>query len=107
MAIWEDFIDSIVDPAGRLAKAELKGLIRDFRKDRSAFLARQGRKMQRCITQLAKGEITPAEFRSYIEDIRDLTEMEKVRMSVAGKARAQRLIEGITDLVINGLLRLI
>jgi hypothetical protein len=107
MSIWENFIDNIADPAGKLAKTELKGLIRDYRKDASGFLRRQGRKMQRYITQLARGEITPAEFRQYMEDIRDLTEMEKVRMSVAGKARAQRLVEGITELVINGLVKAI
>ena len=40
-------------------------------------------------------------------DIRDLTEMQALKMSVASKASAQRLVDGIIKLVINGLVAMV
>jgi len=106
-SIWERFIDSIRDDAGQLAKEELKLLIRDAVSDSDRFLQEQGRKMERYLTQLASDEITKEQFEGYMEDLRILTQMQARKMKVAAKARAQRLAQGIVDLVIDGLLVLV
>lgn len=104
---WEVFIDNLNDDAGKLAKDELKGLVKAAKNDSEAFIKRQGEKLERYLDQLAAGAITKDQFKEYVEDIRDLTVMEKLKMSVAAKASAQRLADGITSLVIDGLLSLV
>jgi len=59
------------------------------------------------LNQLADGSITKEQFEGYVTDIKDLTKMQSLKMSVAGKASAQRLLKGITKLVIDGLLAMI
>lgn len=74
--------------------------------DSNEFIKRQGVKLERYLNQLALGEISPEEFKGYIEDIRRLTEMEALKMQVAAKASAQRLCWGIEKTILNGLMRL-
>ncbi len=104
---WHKFLDNIKDSSGRLAREELKGLVASIKDDSDEFIRRQGSKMERYLNQLAGRKITKRQFEGYVIDIRDLTEMHALKMSVASKARTQRLTKGITDLIINGLLLLI
>jgi len=104
---WEDFINNLKDSAGMLAKDELKTLIKTAKNDSEDFIRRQGEKMELYLIQLAEGKITKAQFEGYVLDIKDLTEMQALKMSVAAKARAQSLAKGVSDLVIDGLLTLI
>jgi len=104
---WEDFINGIVDDAGVLAKAELINLIKGAKNDSEEFIKRQAEKTERYISQLAEGKIDTVKFTKNMTDIRDLTEMQALKLSVAAKARAQRLAAGISDLIIKGLVSLI
>jgi len=104
---WEDFIDNIEDSIGKLAKDELKNLIETTKSDSEDFIKRQGEKMEVYLTQLASGNITKEQFEGYIRDIQALIEMKALQMSVASKARAQSLAHGITNLIIDGLLKMI
>ena len=107
MSLWEDFIDNLRDDAGKLAKDEFKDLVKSAKGDANEFIRRQGEKLELYLTQLAEGKITKEQFEGYVCDIKDLTEMHALKMSVAAKVRAQRLVSGITDLIIDGLLDLI
>jgi len=104
---WEEFITNLKDEAGALAKAELIDLVTGTRKDSNEFLKRQGRKLERYLKQLANGQITKEQLEGYMRDIKTLTETQALKMSVAAKARAQKLAQGIGELVLNKLLRLI
>ena len=104
---WESFIDSLKDETGLLAKTELKALISGAKTDSDEFIKKQGIKLERYLNQLASGKITEEQFQGYMEDIRDLTEMQSLKMRVSAKASAQRLVTGIEDLIINGLMRLL
>jgi hypothetical protein len=106
-SIWEDFIDNLKDEAGILAKKELKDLINSAREDGEDFIKEQGENMKKYLTQLANNEITKDQFEGYVLSLKDLTEMEALKMLVDSKARAQRLANGVTDLVINGVLKLV
>ena len=103
-AKWEVFIDNLQDEATTLIKDELKTLILNAKDDSSAFIQRQGEKLELYLNQLADGSITKDQFEGYVTDIRDLTKMQSLKMSVARKASAQRLAKGITKLVIKGLM---
>ena len=105
--IWEDFIEGIVDDAGLLVKDEVSDLIKSAKEDSEEFLKRQGEKIENYLNQLAKNEISKEQLEGYLIDIKDLTEMHALRLSLAGRVRAQRLADGITDIIIGRLLALI
>ncbi len=104
---WEDFINGIKDEAGKLAKTELIGLVKNTKNDSEEFLRKQGDKLELYFKQLAEGLITKDQFKGYVEDIKTLTELHALKMSVAAKARAQKLASGIGDLILDGLLSLV
>ena len=106
-ATWEEFIDNLKDDAGKLAKGELKDLINNTKNDAEDFIKEQGEKMEEYLTQLAEGTINKKKFEGYMIDIRDLTEMKALQLSVAAKARAQNIVNGITGLIIDGLITLL
>jgi len=103
-AKWEEFIDNLEDEAATLIKDDLRALIMTAQGDSNAFVQRQGEKLELYLNQLADGAITKEQFEGYVTDIRDLTKMRSVKMSVASKARAQRFVKGITKIVIKGLM---
>jgi hypothetical protein len=107
MSKWESFVDNLKDSAGLLAKAEMKRVVSDAKTDSDEFIKKQGVKLERYLNQLASGKITPKQFKGYMEDVRDLTEMQALKMRVAAKASAQRLVAGIEDLILNGLILLL
>lgn len=104
---WETFVDKLKDTNGVLAKAELKALVSGAKTDSDEFIKKQGVKLERYLNQLALGEITPEEFKGYVADLRTLTEIQSLKMQVAAKASAQRLCQGIEDMILNGLVRLL
>ena len=104
---WDDFIRGIVDDAGTLAKNELIDLVNNTTTDGEAFIQKQGQKMKRYIQQLADGEITKDDFQGYMVDLQGLMRMEELKISVAAKARAQRIADGIQSMIIDRLLALI
>ena len=103
-AKWERFLDNLQGETATLIKDELKTLIITAQDDSNAFVQRQGEKLELYLNQLADGAITKEQFEGYVTDIRDLTKMQSLKMSVAGKARAQRFVKGMTKLVIKGLM---
>ncbi|MGH9786327.1 MAG: hypothetical protein ACRD88_19335 [Terriglobia bacterium] len=103
-AKWEEFLDNLQHEAATLLKDDLRALILNAQDDSNAFIQRQGEKLELYLNQLAEGAITKEQFEGYVTDIRDLTKMQSLKMSVAGKASAQRLVKGITKLVIKGLM---
>jgi hypothetical protein len=105
--LWEDFIDAVVDDAGVLIKDEVNDLLNSAREDSEEFLRRQGEKIENYLNQLVEKKISKEQFEAYLIDIKDLTEMHALKLSVAGRARAQRLADGITDILIGRLLALI
>ena len=106
-AKWETFIDGLKDDAGTLAKEELKNLVYEAKSSTDLFIRDQGWKMEKYLTQLAAGEITKEQFKGNIEDLKDLVEMRQMELSVAAKASAQRIVAGISKLMIDGLLKLL
>jgi hypothetical protein len=107
MSDWENLLNKLGTNAGDLLKGELNKFLQMAKTDSEDFIKRQGEKMELYLNQLAAGKITKDQFEGYINDIKDLTEMQALKMSVAAKARVQSLVKGITDLIINGLLTLI
>ncbi|HEX9628097.1 MAG TPA: hypothetical protein VGA00_14245 [Acidiferrobacterales bacterium] len=107
MSKFTDFIDSIKDEGGKLAKDELKDLIATAKKDASDFVRLQATNLERWTIMLAEGDLTSKGYRKVVKKLEVLTELENIRLDVKAKARAQRLAEGIRDLVVKQLFSLI
>lgn len=101
---WETLLEQVKGEGQALLKEQVRSLVAGARGDSEEFLRRQGEKMDLYLTQLAEGKITKAQFQGYIEDIRDLTAMQARLMSVTARARAQKLVRDIGDIVLDALL---
>lgn len=104
---WIAFLENLKDEAETLSKEELKGLILSGLADGDEFIRKQSEKIERCMNQLARGQVTRTEFENYIVDIEDLTRLQELKLQVEAKARAQRLGNGIRDLILDKMLKLI
>lgn len=107
MSKFTDFIDSIKDEGGKLAKNELKSLISSSKKDTSDFVRLQAENLERWTVMLSDGDLTVEGYKKLIKKMEVLTQLEKIKLKVTAKASAQRLADGIKSLIINQLFTLI
>ena len=104
---WIQFLSTFKDDAGNLVKDELIGLVENSTSDANDFVQKQGKKLEKYLNQLASSEITPEEFGGYMKHLERLTRMQALKLETAAKASAQRLADGIQDLVLGKLLSLL
>ena len=107
MSKFTDFIDGVKDGTGSLAKDELKALIATAKQDSSDFVRLQAENLERWTVMLAEGDLTPAGYKKLVRKMEVLTQLEVIKLKVAAKASAQRLAQGIEELVVKGLFALI
>jgi hypothetical protein len=107
MSKFTNFIDGLKDDAGKLAKGELKTLVKDAKKDASNFVRLQATNLQNWTVMLADGELTAKGYKMLVKKMEVMTQLETIRLKVKALAAAQRLAGGIQDLVVNGLFKLI
>ena len=103
----DTFYDSLAEQAKEEGKAQLNQLLEEAKADGLEFVRRQGELLQKYLLQLATGEITRDEFKSYVMDMKTLSLMEIQRQGVAGQASIQRYLTGLTRALIEGLFRLL
>jgi hypothetical protein len=106
-AKWEELFNGLKADGAGLLKGELATLLTSAKADSEAFVKKQAEKTELYMNQLAAGEVTVKQVEGYLLDIKDLTALQALKLSVAGKASAQRLVKGIEDLILNGLFKLL
>ena len=106
MVSWESLFEGLTGDLAAEAKNEVAGLLGWAISDSEDFIKEQGRKIENYLDQLARGEITKEQLEGYMRDIVQLTRMHKLKMQVAGKASAQRLIDGIKDYILDRMMKL-
>ncbi|WP_455210146.1 hypothetical protein [Kaarinaea lacus] len=107
MSKFTDFIDGIKDDSGKLAKNELKKLISGAKKDESDFVRLQAENIERWTVMLAEGDLTVKGYKILVKKMEVLTQLETIKLKASAKASAQRLANGIQDMVVKGLFALI
>lgn len=107
MSKFTAFIDGLADETKTLAKAELKELIASAKRDESDFVRLQAENLERWTVMLADGELTPKGYKLLVQKMEVLTQLEVIKLKVKAKASAQRLAEGIRELVVKGLFSVI
>lgn len=102
---FELFYDQIAEQAKQEGKAQVKDLLEEAKSDGLEFVQQQGQLLQKYLFQLALGEITREEFKSYAQDMKTLAMMEMQRQGVAGQASIQRFVAKMSEAVLVGLFR--
>lgn len=105
MSALEDFLNTVGKGASGLAKEEILNFFNWAADDGNEFTKKQKVKLNRYILELATGEITAKQFQSNIDDIKTLIEMQILKMQIGEKAVAQRIVDGIQNLIIDNLLK--
>jgi len=104
---WEEFFKELIEATGELIKEEVRELLDSAKDDSEVFLKRQAEKIEKYLNQFAAGEIDKEQLKGYLMDIKALTEMFALQLSMAGRVRAQHLAKAISELVIDKLLAFI
>lgn len=107
MASISEFLDTLIDESADFARDELKALLKEAQGDNRVFIKHMGELTEEFIKLRALGQINNYEFRELMEDVVDLNKMQVRKLSVQAKARAERIANGIRDLVLNSLMGLI
>jgi len=107
MSKFTDFIDGILDETGKLAKEEFKELISSSKKDTSDFVRLQAENLERWTIMLADEDLTSKGYKKLVKKMEVLTQLEKIKLKMSAKASAQRLANGINEIVVKGLFALL
>lgn len=107
MASISEYLDSLLGETTGFAREELKGFVNEAKADNRTFIRHIGEMAEEFIQLRALGRITNDELRELMEDLLDLSRMQKLKLSVEAKTRAERIVNGLRDLVIDKLLALI
>lgn len=107
MTSISEFLDALLDETADFAKDELKELVKEAKGDNRVFIKHIGDLTEEFIKLRALGQLTNDEFKELMEDVVDLNKMQFHKLSVQAKVRAERISNGIRDLVLNSLLALI
>jgi hypothetical protein len=103
----DEFFNSIKDGSFALIRGELVTFVDGLKNRTDDFSKQQHVKIEKYLLQLATQQITKQQFQDAMLDIKTLAEMELRLENVQRKAAAQRITDGLTKLVINGLIKAI
>jgi hypothetical protein len=103
----DDYLKEIFGDAVASAGEEFKNLIKEAKSDSSEFINNQGKALEKYVIAFASGDITKEEFESLVRGQASLYKIEGHRLSVKVNARAEALSNNITEIVIEGMLKMI
>lgn len=103
MASISEFLDSLLDESVDFARDELKGLIKEAKSDNRTFIKHIGELTEEFIQMRALGQINNDEFEELMKNLLDLNKMQLRKLSVQAKARAERIVNGLRELVLDKL----
>ena len=103
MASISEYLDTLVSDSATFARDDLKKLVRDAKSDNRTFIKHIGELTEEFIQMRALKQLTNSEFKELMEDLLDLNKMQARKLSVQAKARAQGIVDGLRDLVLDKL----
>ena len=102
-----DFLDVLVDDAVDFAKDELENLVKEAKSDSKVFIKHLGELTEEFVKMRALGQINNDEFKELMDDLLDLNKMQYHKLAASSKVRAERIVNGLSNMVIDGLLAVI
>lgn len=107
MATISEFLDTLLDESADFARDQLKELLDEAKSDNRLFIRHMGEMTEEFIKLRALGQLTNDELKELMEDVVDLNKMQYRKLSVQAKVRADKISNGLKDLVMDSLLSLI
>ena len=101
---WVIFLDTVKSTKGFRQADDLKSLIEGAQTDPLGFLMVQGEMLEMYLEQIANKDIDIQEFEASVRAIRELIEIESLKMSPEDLERATGLMTGIETLILHSLL---
>jgi hypothetical protein len=102
-----EVLQSLLKDTTTFAGTELQTFIAEAKNDMNPFIKRIGALTESNLLLRAQRKITDDELKELMEDILDLNKMEYHHLSSDAKVRAQRIVNGVSDLVVKHLSTLI
>lgn len=97
-------LKKLAEEAEDFATEDLDQLLSDAKEDSSDFLRSVAEHTQTILASRAAGEISTDEMEELMDDIVDLGSMQVDMLEVEVKVRADKLINGLRELVLNSLI---
>lgn len=107
MSSISEFLEALIDEGKEFAKDELKELIKEAKSDGRTFIRHMGELTEEFIKLRALNQITNSEFEEFMKDVVDLNKMQYHKLSVQAKTRAEKIANGLVELVLDKLLAII
>ena len=100
-------LDKLIGDVVGFAKDELVSFVKEAKSDNEAFIKNIGELTEEFIQMRADGEVNNDEFKELMEDLLDLSKMQSHKLSADAKVKAERIVNGISEIAITGLLAVI
>ncbi len=107
MSSLSEFLEALIDEGKEFAKDELKDLVKEAKTDNRTFIRHMGELTEEFIKLRALNKITNSEFKELMSDVVDLNKMQFHKLSVQAKTRAEKIANGLVDLVVDKLIAII
>lgn len=107
MADIKSSLDTLVKGAVNFTKDELVSFVKEAKSDDEAFIKNIGELTEEFVGMRANGEISNDEFKELMEDLLDLEKMQAHKLNASAKVRAEKIINGISEMAVKGLLAVI
>jgi hypothetical protein len=102
----ESYGNEVVNASSALISGEFNNLCASLKGEVDELLKLQVKKLQDYNEQLQKFQITKEEYESNVEDVKTLLAMETQKVSMQLRVSYQKIVKGITDILINNLSKL-
>jgi hypothetical protein len=103
----KEILQSLLKDTSKFAGDELKSLVEEAKDDVNPFIKRIGDVTEFNLKLRAQHKITDDELVELMENVLDLNKMEFHKLANDTQVKAQRIVNGLSDLVTNKLLTLL
>ena|SRR5258708_4319859 len=107
MADFGDVLGSIVKDGANYAKNEIVDLVNSAKQDAERFVQNLGAKLEQYVRELASGDLTQMEFGNLVKGLADLSAIKAAQIDAQAKVRAEKIADGIQNLVVDSLLKVL
>jgi hypothetical protein len=83
--------------------AEIHDLLEELKESDDEYLQEQAANVEKYISEMEAGIIPEQLCRSYVQDVRDLIELNNLRDNIKNKAMAQKAVEILTKVLMKGI----
>ena len=107
MAGIKELLDELLDDSEKQIKDQIIDLVNKSKSDAEAIIREMGELTEKYIEQRANDDISDSEFKELMDEVLDLDDMQYNKLSAQAKVAADKIRDGLRDLVLNKLIALV